>query len=43
MQMLEIAGFPTCSQEFAELEMQAIQKLKDRDRAYYLAFLESQV
>jgi hypothetical protein len=41
MQMLELAGFPAHSETFAELERQAIEKLKERERENYLAFLQS--
>src|SRR5262249_41794301 len=42
MQILEIAVFPAQSERFAELERQAIERIGDRDRAYYLAYLDSQ-
>jgi len=42
MMMLEVAGFPARSEQFAGLERQAVEKLRERDRYYYLAYLDAQ-
>jgi hypothetical protein len=42
MQMLEIAGFPARSEAFDELERLALEKISERDRAAYLAYLGAQ-
>jgi hypothetical protein len=37
-----IAGFSARSQEFADLVQHATEKLRERDRYYYLAYLDVQ-
>jgi hypothetical protein len=41
MQRFELTGFPARSEEFAELERRVIEKIGERARAYYLAYLDA--